>query len=68
MSYEGEPKAQVQKIDGPVESVEKDGVIFYYIENSVGRTIAWCSNQYEYYIASEEGKDILLQIAVSMFS
>lgn len=68
MSYEGEPNAQVQKIDGPVESVEKNGVTFYHIENLVGRTIAWYSDQYEYYITSQERTEILLQIAASMFS
>lgn len=66
MSYEGEPATQVQKIDGPVESVEKNGVMFYYIENSVGRTLAWCSDQYEYYVSSKEGKDILWQVVESM--
>ena len=68
ISYEGEPATQVQKTDVPVESVEKNGVMFYHIENSVGRTIAWCSDQYEYYIHSNEGKDILWQVAESMLS
>lgn len=67
MSYEGEPVTQVEKIDGPVESVEKNGIMFYLIENSVGRTIAWCSEQYEYYISGDEGNDILLEIVDSMF-
>lgn len=68
ISYEGEPATQVQKTDVPVESVEKNGVMFYHIENSVGRTIAWCSDQYEYYIYSNEGKAILRQVAESMLS
>jgi len=66
-SYEGEPITQVQKTDDPVESVEKNGIMFYYIENSVGRTIAWCSDRYEYYVSSKEGKDILWQVVESMF-
>lgn len=41
MSYEGEPITQVQKTDSPVESMEKSGTMFYYVENSVGHTIAW---------------------------
>lgn len=67
MSYEDEPASQVQKIDGPVESVEKKGVTFYHIENSVGRTIAWCSGQYEYYLSGDTDEDILLKVAESMF-
>ena len=67
MSYEGEPNAQVQKIGGPVESVKKNGVTFYHIENLVGRTIAWCSDQYEYYLSGDVGVDILWKIADSMF-
>lgn len=67
MSYEGEPITQVQKIDGPVESAKKNGIMFYYIENSVGHTIAWCSDQYEYYLSSNEGNDVLWKIVDSMF-
>lgn len=52
MSYEGEPATQIQKIDGPAELMEKNGVMFYHIENSVGRTIAWCSDQYAYYLTN----------------
>ena len=66
MSYEGEPAAQVQKIDGPVKSMEKNGIMFYHIENSVGCTIAWYSDQYEYYIHSDIGDDILWQVVESM--
>ena len=67
MNYEGEPVTYVQKIGGPVESVEKNGIMFYHIENSVGRTIAWYSNRYEYYLNSNLGDDILWQVVESMF-
>lgn len=67
MSYEGTPAMQVQKIDGPVELIEKNGIMFYHIENSVGRTIAWCSDQYEYYLSGDVEGDILWKIADSMF-
>lgn len=67
MSFEGEPATQVQKIDGSVESLKKDGTMFYHIENSVGRTIAWYSDQYEYYLSGNEGEDILWKIVDSMF-
>ncbi len=67
MSYEGEPATQVQKIDGHVESVEKNDIMFYHIENSSGRTIAWYSDQYEYYLSGSGGKDILWKIVDSMF-
>ena len=67
LSYEGEPITQVQKTDSPVESVEKNGMMFYHIENSVGRTIAWYSNQYEYYLSSDEGDDLLWKVVDSMF-
>ena len=67
MSYEGQPATQVQKIDGPVKSVGKNGLMFYYIENSVGHMIAWYTDQYEYYLSSDEGDDILWKIVDSMF-
>ena len=67
LSYEGEPITQVQKTDSPVESVEKNGMMFYHIENSVGRTIAWYSDQYEYYLSSDEGDDLLWKVVDSMF-
>ena len=67
MNYEGEPAAQVQKTDDPVESVKKNGVMFYHVENSVGRTIAWCPDQYEYYLSGNVRDDILWKIADSMF-
>lgn len=67
MSYEGEPITQVEKISGPVESTEKNGVIFYHIENSVGSTIAWYSDQFEYYLSGDVEEDILWKIADSMF-
>lgn len=67
-SYEGEPATQVQKIGGPVESVEKNGIVFYHVENSVGRTIAWYSDQYEYYLSGDVGDDILWKVVESMFT
>lgn len=67
MSYEDEPATQVQKIEGPVESVEKNGIVFYHIENSVDHTIAWYSDQYEYYLSGDLGNDILWQVVESMF-
>ena len=66
-SYEGNPIAQVQKISGPVEPIEKNGIMFYQIENSVGRTIAWYSGQFEYYLSSNVESDILWKIVDSMF-
>ena len=68
VSYEGEPATQVQKIGGPVESVEKNGIVFYHVENSVGRTIAWYSDQYEYYVSGGLGDDILWKVVESMFT
>ena len=67
-SYDGTPATQVQKIGDPVESVVKDGITFYLVQNTKDWTIAWCTNQYEYFIGSKEGKDILWQVAESMFS
>lgn len=67
MSYEGEPATQVQKIGGPVESMKKNGIMFYHIENSVGNTITWYSNQYEYYISGDVGGNILWRVVESMF-
>ncbi len=68
ISYEGEPSTQVQKIDGSVESVVKDGITFYLIQNTGNYTIAWCSDQYEYYLVSKEGTDVLWKVAESMLS
>ena len=68
VSYEGEPATQVQKIGGPVESAEKNGIVFYHVENSVGRTIAWYSDQYEYYLGGDVGDDILWKVVESMFT
>lgn len=66
-SYEGNPIAQVQKISGPVEPIEKNSIMFYQIENSVGRTIAWYSDQFEYYLSSDVESNILWEIVDSMF-
>ena len=68
VSYEGEPATQVQKIGGPVESAEKNGIVLYHVENSVGRTIAWYSDQYEYYLGGDVGDDILWKVVESMFT
>ena len=68
VSYEGEPTMQVQKTDSTIKTVEKDGITFYLIENDVGHTIAWCTEQYECYISGESDKDILWGIAISMFN
>ena len=67
-SYEGEPDTQVQKIGGPVESAVKDGITFYLVQNTKNWTIAWCTDQYEYYIGSKEGKDTLWEVVESMFT
>ena len=67
ISYNGEPITQVQKIDGPVESTEKNGIVFYLLENSVGCTIAWCSDYFEYYLSGDVENNILWEITDSMF-
>lgn len=68
MSYEGKPITQVQKTDDPVESMKKNGTTFYLIKNTGNYTIAWYTNQYEYYLTSKEETDILWKVAESMFS
>lgn len=68
MSYKGTPTTQVQKIAGPVESTVKDGITFYLIQNTKDWTIAWYTDQYEYYVSSKEGKDILWQVVEFMFA
>lgn len=67
MSHNGTPATQVQKVGGVVESMERDGIMFYRIENSVGHTIAWYSDQYEYYLSSDVGDDVLWKVVESMF-
>ena len=68
MSYEEEPITQVQKTDSPVKVVEKNGITFYLILNTENYTIAWHTDQYEYYLSSKDGEDILWKVAESMFS
>lgn len=68
MSHDGTPATQVQKIGGPVDSVEKNGIVFYHVENSMGCTIAWYSDQYEYYLSGDVGDDILWKVVESMFT
>lgn len=68
MSYEGDPYTQVQKVGGPVETVMKDGITFYLIQNTENCTIAWYSDRYEYFLVSQEGTDILWKVAKSMFT
>lgn len=68
MSYEETPAMQVQKIDGPVEAMVKDGITFYLIQNRKNWMIAWYTDQYGYYVSSKEGKDILWQVVESMFT
>lgn len=68
MSYEGEPITQVQKTDDPAESIKKNGTTFYLIKNTGNYTIAWYTDQYEYYLTSKEESDILWQVTESMFS
>lgn len=68
ISSEGEPFTQVQKTDDPVESIEKNGVTFYLLQNTGNYTIAWYTDQYEYYLTSNGEKDVLWQVAESMFS
>lgn len=67
MRYEGEPAAQVEKTDMPVEAIEKHGITFYLIENMKSHTIAWCTKEYEYYISGKVSKDILWTMVDSMF-
>lgn len=68
MSYEGEPVAQIEKTGSPVEMVEKSGITFYLIHNTENYTIAWYTDQYEYYLSSKDGEDILWKVTESMFS
>ena len=68
MSYVDEPATQVQKTGDPVESVVKDGITFYLIQNTDNCAIAWYTDQYEYYLSSKNGKDILWKVVESMFS
>lgn len=67
MSYEGEPSMQVQKIDAPVGTIEKDGVTFFLVENTCSYIVAWHDSQHEYYISGNLSKSILLEIAISMY-
>ena len=68
MGYEGEPITKVQKTGSLVETVEKRGITFYLIPNTKNYTIAWYTDQYEYYLTSKERADILWQVVESMFS
>lgn len=67
MSYLGTPSMQVEKTDVPVETVEKNGINFYLIENVSSYIVAWYDDQYEYYISGNLSKDILCKTAISMY-
>ena len=67
-SYEGEPLTQVQKTDNPVKILNKNGRIFYLLQNTENYTIAWYTDQYEYFLVSKEKMDILWEVAESMLS
>lgn len=67
-SYEGEPLTQVQKTDDPVKFLNKNGHTFYLLQNTENYTIAWYTDQYEYFLVSKEGTDVLWKIAESMLS
>ena len=57
----------MQKVEGDVEFREWNGAKYYFIENSVGRTVAWYSEQYEYYLCGEEDNDVLWKVMESLY-
>lgn len=67
MSYDGEPTMQIEKTGSPVKQIEKDGTTFYLIENMIDNSVAWFSNNYEYYISGAADEESLWNIANSMF-
>lgn len=67
MSYEDEPSMLVQKTDMSVDIIERGGISFYLIENTSSYTVAWYDSEYEYYISGKLDKELLLEIAGSMY-
>ena len=66
-SYEGEPAALTQKTDETPELKEWNGIQFYVIENSSNAMVAWHDDAYEYYVSGKLDREILWDIAVSMY-
>lgn len=67
MSYEGKPILLAQKTDEPPELKEWTGTTFYVIENSFNAMVAWYDDAYEYYVSGKLDREILWEIAVSMY-
>lgn len=66
-SYEGEPAALTQKADEKPKLKEWNGIHFYVIENSSNTMVAWHDDAYEYYVSGKLDREILWEIAVSMY-
>jgi len=65
--YDDEPDMQVEKTDALIKTIKMNGITYYLIENIETGTIAWYTDQYEYYISCpKEEMDILWKIADSM--
>lgn len=66
-SYEGEPAALTQKTDEKPKLKEWNRIQFYVIENSSNAMVAWYDDAYEYYVSGKLDKEILWEIATSMY-
>lgn len=66
-SYEGDPAALTQKTDEKPKLKEWNGIQFYVIENSSNAMVAWHDDAYEYYVSGKLDREILWEIAVSMY-
>ena len=67
--YSSEPTIQAEKADTTVESIEINGITFYFIENTNNCTVAWVTEHYECYIAGARNMsiDALREMVYSMF-
>ena len=64
---EGKSTIQVEKTNSRVEMIEQNEVVIYWLENAESTTIAWHTEEYEYYISGKLDKNILWEVARSMF-
>lgn len=67
MNYEGEPIVLTQKTEELPSPVGFNEATFYFIENASSSIVTWYDDEYEYYVSGKLEKDILWEIAASMY-
>lgn len=66
-SYDGEPAALTQKTGETPKPKEWNGITFYFVENASSSIVVWHDSAYEYYVSGKLDREILWEIAASMY-